>query len=346
MSSALLVAVAIAVTGCTASAAGPPPSPSVSASGDADVAPASDADTLAAYDWRAITVPASSCDPDATGDITLVDGKGELVGDEFHTYSVVAQLPPDIGELAEGTAAVLRLTCFLEGANALPPLPFAIFAVGDDGPELIGLLHNTDLGVSASGSALVVDALEIVDGQIVVTGAYLTDQDAHCCPSGVGWTWIAVVHGRMVTQGYIADGAPPAELPARGARAEGDLIIYDPPVEVQEQSDLELLEGAPQDFKDFIWTQKQQNDGPGCDSVITVSRLHLAGFASGGVGCDPPMGGAALLWIERDGAWSVLLTHQDTPPCDVLTAAQFPASVLGDAPECADAQWQPVPYAP
>jgi hypothetical protein len=89
---------------------------------------------------------------------------------------------------------------------------------------------------------------------------------------------------------------------------------------------------------------KQQTNGPGCDGVISVSRLRLSGFAFGDQGCDPPSGGAEMLWVKRNGQWDVLMQLQNYPRCAALTSAHFPADVLGDAPKCLDATDALVPY--
>ncbi|WP_344064444.1 hypothetical protein [Microbacterium pumilum] len=305
-----------------------------------------DSEVLSSYDWTSLTLPASSCDPEATGDITLVDGTGEVTVDEVTAYTVTAELPPDYGDLAGRPAAIIRYSCLLHDANGVGAFPIAVFTAGASGAELLGILDTSALGVSPSGSFLVPDAVSFVDGQILLTGNYLTDEDSRCCPSGVGWTSIAFVYGSLVASGVVATGEPPVTLPSRGARVDGDLIVYDPSVHVQQVADLEYLEGAPQDFRDFVWSEKQKLDGPGCEGVIRVSRLRLDGFAVGAEECAEPMGGADVLWSQRDGSWEVLLVHQNLPDCATLTAARFPAEMLGDSPMCLDDSYQEVPYSP
>jgi hypothetical protein len=338
---AMAFALSFALSACTAAAQGggtTSPTPSGSAT-------SASAAVLTSYDWASVTLPASSCDPAATGDIVLTDGKGTVTVNATTSYAVTVMTPPDIGEVAGRPAAVLRYSCVLVGSNGVGAFPIAVFVADAKKPELAGILQNSDLGVTPNGSALNHNAVSFVDGQIVVTGKYLTDGDARCCASGIGWTSIAFVYGGLVALGSIVVGAPPATLPPRGARISGTLIVYDPAVRVQKKSDLGYLAGAPQDFKDFVWNQRQQANVPGCDSVISVSRLSLAGFALGDEGCVPPMGGEELLWVKHGGQWHVLMGLQNTPSCDALKAANFPAEVLGDDPQCRDAAEDTVPYA-
>lgn len=304
-----------------------------------------DSASLRAYDWEAVTLPASSCDPAATGDIALAGGRGTVQVDAQTVYDVALVLPPDFGEVAGQPAAVLRYSCLLEGANGVGAFPIAVFVVGANGPEDVGILQHTELGMTANGSTISHDAVSFVADQIVVTGKYLTDTDSRCCASGIGWTSIALVYGRLAPSGVIGIGAPPATLPPRGARKTGDLIVYDPPVRVQKQTDLTYLEGAPRDFADFVWSLKLQTNATGCDSVIAVSRLSLSGFALGDEGCDPPSGGSEMLLAKHNGRWSVVMQLQNTPACAELTAAGFPAEVLGEDPQCRDATNATVPYA-
>ena len=302
---------------------------------------------LRSFDWGTVTLPASSCDPAATGDIVLVGGKGTVQVDAQTVYAVTLELPPGFGEVAGRSAAVLRYSCLLQGSNGVGVFPIAVFFAGAGGPERAGILQSTDLGVAESGSTLSHDAVSFVDGQIVVTGKYLAEGDPRCCASGTGWTSLAFVYGRLTPGGVVTTGAPPGTLPVRGARISGDLIIYDPAVPVRKQADLAYLDGAPQDFKDFVWGLKQKAGGAGCDGVISVSRLRLSGFAVGDEGCDPPSGGGSeMLWVKRGGHWDVLMQLQNYPGCSALTAASFPADVLGDSPQCLDATGAPVPYTP
>lgn len=299
---------------------------------------------LTSYDWTKVALPASSCDPAATGEISLSGGKGTVQVDAQTVYDVTLETPPDIGEVAGGPAAVLRYSCVLEGSNGVGAFPIAVFVAGPSSPDLVGILQSSDLGATATGSELSHDGVSFVNGQIVVTGKYLTDSDPRCCASGTGWTSIAYVYGRLAASGTITTGAPPMALPPRGTRVSGDLIIYDPSVRVRKQTDLGYLERAPQDFKDFVWSLKQQTNGPGCDGVISVSRLRLDGFALGDEGCDPPSGGAEMLLVKRSGHWDVLMQLQNYPACTELKSAHFPANVLGDDPQCQDASGTPVPY--
>lgn len=265
--------------------------------------------------------------------------------DALTSYSVAVELPPDFGDAGGRPAAVVRYACVLKGSNGVGAFPIAVFTAGANGPERVGIVQSAELGMTANGSTLSHDSVAFVADQIVVTGKYLTDTDPRCCASGVGWTSLALVYGRrLVPSAVIGTGAPPATLPPRGARRTGDLIVYDPGVRVQKQTDLAYLEGAPRDFSDFIWTLKQQTTGPGCDSVISVGRLSLAGFALSDEGCDPPSGGAELLLAKRNGHWDVLMQLQNTPSCTALQAAHFPAAVLGDDPRCLDATGETVPY--
>lgn len=210
----VLLLVSLALSACTTSSAtvgpstaGPSGSPAASRSASRPAA------ALKAFDWTTVTLPASSCDPAATGDITLVAGKGTVQVDARTAYVVTVDLPPDFGEVAGRPAAVLRYSCLLQGANGVGMFPIAVFFAGSTGPERAGILQSPDLGSTANGSTLSHDSVSFVAGQILVTGNYLAEGDARCCASGVGWTSIAFVYGRLAPSRVVATGARPATLP-------------------------------------------------------------------------------------------------------------------------------------
>ena len=196
------------------------------------------ADVLGTADWSSMTLPASSCDPAASGDITLVDGRGTVTVNAQTSYSVQAVLPPDVGELAGAPAAVLRYSCLLNGANGVGAFPIAVFTAGATAPTLLDILHTDDLGIAPSGSLLVPDAVSFVDEQILITGKYLTDTDARCCASGTAWTSVAYVYGRLMPSGFLSTDEPPTTLPVLGAQISGDLITYNPAVPIPDRADL------------------------------------------------------------------------------------------------------------
>ncbi|MEF2976703.1 hypothetical protein [Subtercola sp. YIM 133946] len=313
---------------------------------------AATADALRAYDWSSVALSAASCDAAATGDLTLKGGKGTVVVDAQTQYRVSAQLPPDVGELGGHAAAVLRYSCILDGSNGVGAFPVAVFTAGASGPQLVGVLQNADLGTAPGGEALTHDAVTFVDGQVVISGKYLTPTDANCCPSGQGWTSIALAGGRLIASGVVTSGAPPTTLassagpglPTGGGAVGSSPIVYSPPVQVQTQQDLTRLTGAPADFQAFIWSLVQSSTSTDCAAVISVDRLNLTGFAEGGSGCSGEGSGSGMLWYKDGATWKVLAELQNEPTCALLESVHFAADALDD-PSCFDANDQSVPYA-
>lgn len=296
---------------------------------------------LSSNDWGAVTVPRAACEPSAAGDVTLAQGKGSFTVGAL-TYSVSANPGPVYGELQSRPAAVLQLTCALEGANAVAGLPIAVFSANADGVRLLGVVRNQDLGTAPeTSSALVPSSETFVEGQIVIAGAYLQDNDPRCCASGTGWTTIRWQGDALVPSGVITAGEPPATLPTPSA----NLITYPGGVAVQTEADLAKLVGAPDEFKQFVLTQVPPTEAP-CNQPgkVIVQAIRLDGYAVGNTVYHCAQAGHEVLWVLIGGAWKQLAASEDVFDCAPLKAATFPATLLGSDPHCMDGQGQYVVY--
>jgi hypothetical protein len=342
----------VALSSCTTVGSAPASDTGASAGASASAGATVSGAALESYDWSTVTLPASSCDSGASGDIALVDGKGTVSVDAQTQYAVSVELPPDFGELGGQPAAAVRYSCVLLGSNGVGAFPIAVFVRGDSRPEPAGILQNADLATTSSGSSLTHDAVSFVDGQLVIAGKYLTENDPRCCPSGQGWTSVAWVGGRLVPSGVVTSGTAPVTLPSApssttsstaGAVTTGDPIVYSPPVQVQREADLDQLDGAPADFRDFIWGLEQSSGSSDCTAVITVNRLSSKGYASGGLGCAQQGSGSGMLWYDDGGTWKVLAELQNQPTCALLESVHFASDVL-ETPTCYDADNQTLPY--
>ena len=333
-----VVGLALSMTSCATPAAAPSTTPTASA-----VAASTD---LTSVDWSAIALPASSCVAEATGEFPIGDGTATVRLDELTEYAVAIDLPPDVGEAGGEPVAVVRYSCILVGSNGVGAFPIAVFGIGADGPDLIGIVDNDDLGVTSTGSSISHDSVEFIDGQIVIVGKFLTDTDPRCCASGDAWTSIAITDGSLTPTGVLTEGPMPKTLPSPiqpSSPTAGELIVYDPAVSVRSEADLDLLEGASEDFRRFVWGTWQAFDAgnPGCGAEIVISQLMPDTFAMGGELCEQG-GGGAVIWHRPSGTWEVLMHYQSMPSCAALALARFPTEMYSS--ECLDANNQPAPY--
>jgi hypothetical protein len=133
------------------------------------------------------------------------------------------------------------------------------------------------------------------------------------------------------------DDAPKATTSSPSATAPAKIIDYgDEGVNLRTPEDVDKLEGAPEDFKQFasgaasqVMTDKSATDK--CGPYISVSRVDPAGFASGSVfDC----GGAELIWAKVDGIWRQIFGGQFVPPCDLVKKYSVPEAIVGG--ECDD----------
>lgn len=135
------------------------------------------------------------------------------------------------------------------------------------------------------------------------------------------------------------DDAPKdkASSPSATSPAAAKLIDYgEEGVNLKTPEDVNKLEGAPEDFKQFIsgaasqvMTDKSATDK--CGPYISVSKVDPAGYAVGGVfDC----GGAELMWAKVDGTWRQIFGGQYAPPCADLKKYKVPPAIAGD--QCSD----------
>lgn len=106
--------------------------------------------------------------------------------------------------------------------------------------------------------------------------------------------------------------------------AAAEIIYYDPPATVETEDDLDQLDGAPQDFVDFVASQLDPDAGE-CAPIVWVYSLDPTGYAYGGIG---GCGGAQLVWKRTGESWEQVAGTQDTWSCDDLTAAAVPVELL------------------
>jgi Flp pilus assembly pilin Flp len=124
-----------------------------------------------------------------------------------------------------------------------------------------------------------------------------------------------------------------ATKPSAKKIAQSQDIKYDPPVVMEQPSDVDGLKGAPQSFKDFangLIAANTPTTDPDCGAyVLGVSRIYHD-FALGTVGVKL-CGGAQALWGKVDGKWQQVFTGQQTAGCDVINKYKVPAPIY---PEC------------
>jgi hypothetical protein len=118
------------------------------------------------------------------------------------------------------------------------------------------------------------------------------------------------------------------------AKPEAELIEYDQEeaagITVAKAADVAKLEGAPDDFKQFIAGIVDSNrtlPDEDCEFTAKVARIDTSGFAAGSL---HSCGGAAYIWAKRDGVWQEVWTGQELPKCDEMTRYSIPKSIAGD----------------
>jgi hypothetical protein len=119
---------------------------------------------------------------------------------------------------------------------------------------------------------------------------------------------------------------------------EAELIEYtDNPSEsvgvtVSKAGDVTQLEGAPDDFKQFIagavTGATAMFEDKDCPFSVGVDRIDTSGFALGSMAS---CGGAAFIWAKRDGVWQQIWGGQDIPACEDLSKYSVPKSFWNDS---------------
>jgi hypothetical protein len=109
-------------------------------------------------------------------------------------------------------------------------------------------------------------------------------------------------------------------------------IEYEDGVDLKTPEDVAKLEGAPEDFKQFISgaasrviTRKSATDK--CGPYLSVSTIYASGFASGGYF---ECGGANITWAKVDGYWRQIFEGQYAPPCADFKKYNVPEDVAKD----------------
>jgi hypothetical protein len=125
-----------------------------------------------------------------------------------------------------------------------------------------------------------------------------------------------------------AESSPPS------AKPEAEVIEYDqegaPGIVVAKAADVAKLEGAPDDFKQFIAGIIDSNRSlpdDDCKFTVGVAKIDTSGFAAGSL---HSCGGAAYIWAKRDGVWQEVWAGQELPQCDEMTKYSIPKSIAGD----------------
>ena len=116
--------------------------------------------------------------------------------------------------------------------------------------------------------------------------------------------------------------------------AATELIEYDQDdaagVSVAKASDVVKLEGAPEDFKQFVAglteVSKMLPDDD-CQFRVGVAKIDTSGFAAGSMGS---CGGAMYIWAERDGVWQEIWSGQELPICADMKTYSVPKPIAGD----------------
>ena len=118
------------------------------------------------------------------------------------------------------------------------------------------------------------------------------------------------------------------------AEPKAELIEYDQDeatgVTIAKPADVAKLEGAPDDFKQFIAgivdASKTLPDED-CQFTVGVAKIDTSGFAAGSM---HSCGGAVYIWAERDGVWQEIWAGQELPLCDDLKKYSVPKAIGGD----------------
>jgi hypothetical protein len=138
--------------------------------------------------------------------------------------------------------------------------------------------------------------------------------------------------------------AAPSSSPSSAA---AELIRYDQEepsgVSIAKAAEVSKLEGAPNDFKQFIAGLIDGLKTPpdeDCQLTVGVAKIDTSGFA---FGSQHSCGGAVYIWAKQDGVWQEIWGGQELPDCDAMEKYSVPTSIVGD--KCLDAEKQGhVPY--
>ncbi len=108
-------------------------------------------------------------------------------------------------------------------------------------------------------------------------------------------------------------------------------------------ADVSKLEGAPDDFKQFIaglFDGLMRSPDEDCQLTVGVEKIDTSGFA---FGSQHSCGGAVYIWAKPNGVWQEIWGGQELPDCDTMEKYSVPTSIVGD--QCLDAKKQGhVPY--
>lgn len=129
--------------------------------------------------------------------------------------------------------------------------------------------------------------------------------------------------------------------------AAAELIEYDqkgpPGVTIAKPGDVSKLEGAPDDFKQFIAGLIDGLKTPpdeDCQFTVGVERIDTSGYA---FGSQHSCGGAVYMWSKQDGVWQEIWSGQELADCDTMEKYSVPTSIVGD--KCLDnKKLDDVPY--
>ena len=137
-----------------------------------------------------------------------------------------------------------------------------------------------------------------------------------------------------------------AEPSSSSSPAAAELITYDQKpagVTIANAADVSKLEGAPDDFKQFIAgliDGLETAPDEDCQFTVGVEKIDTSGFA---FGSQHSCGGAVYIWSKQDGVWQEIWGGQELPDCDTMEKYSVPTSIVGD--KCLDAKKQGhVPY--
>lgn len=129
------------------------------------------------------------------------------------------------------------------------------------------------------------------------------------------------------------DKGGPTSSPT-SANPEAELLEYDQEeaagITVAKAADVANLEGAPDDFKQFIAGIVDSNRAlpdEDCEFTAKVARIDTSGFAAGSL---HSCGGAAYIWAKRDGVWQEVWAGQELPNCDDMKRYSIPKAIAGD----------------
>jgi hypothetical protein len=136
------------------------------------------------------------------------------------------------------------------------------------------------------------------------------------------------------------DAAEPSSEPSSTAPAKLIEFHQDDAagLTIEKPADVSKLEGAPDDFKQFIAGMIDGLKTPpdeDCQFTVGVARIDTSGFATGN---QHSCGGAAFIWAKHDDVWQEIWSGQEAPDCDTMVKYSVPKSIVGG--QCFDADKQ------